>query len=232
MKKIVYLLVLSLTAGSWLRGQDVVVEKDPAVDTLIPRWGPNYRHYIHFFLGIGAAVDPGSTGATIRQPHFVDDFQFGLRYKLKLANFLAVGTELAYSFNNFVLKQDSSKTLPVSTLFDRQRMTFHNAQLGLYLRINYGKRGNSLGNYIDLGAYGEYVIRHVFITRMKNADNTITRSKTRGMDYYNPLNYGGMLRIGFGKWAFYGQYRVSDLFYPSKNLPELPRITAGIQLSR
>jgi hypothetical protein len=37
-----------------------------------------------------------------------------------------------------------------------------------------------------------------------------------------------MLRIGYNKWAFYGMYRVSDMFKLNPYYAELPRITAGV----
>ena len=97
------------------------------------------------------------------------------------------------------------------------------------MRFNYGRRGNQLGKYIDLGGYGNIVFDHTHFTKNKKADGSTIRSRTTGLNYYQLLNYGLSARVGFNKFVLFGQYRMSNMFYGDKNLPELPRILAGLQ---
>jgi hypothetical protein len=212
-----------------LRAQEVVFERDPAIDSIIPKWGANRKHFFHSYMGVGMAADPGEKGAKISQPHFFDEFRFGLRYKRRLTELLATGADLNYNWLNYKIRQNGEKVLPDTIRYQVQRMIFNQARLGAYIRINYGRRGNSLGNYFDLAAYGDFVISHILFTKFKNPDQSITRSRTNRLDYFNRLGYGAQFRAGFNNWVIYAQYRLSDIFYPSKNLPELPRITAGIE---
>jgi hypothetical protein len=110
-------------------------------------------------------------------------------------------------------------------------MIFHQVRGLYFIRFNYDRRGNRIGRYFDLGVYGDLNVSHQVFTRFKNPDQSVTRSYTSRLKYYNRIGYGVQFRAGFNRVAFYAQYRLSDFFYPSKNLPELPRIMAGIELS-
>ncbi len=220
------LLVLSMSVCA----QEEILEMNPAVDTIEPVKGPNRKHFVHPFMSFGMCVDVGETGAQVKQPR-VDQFSFGIRYKRRLAEHFAWGWDLAYNVNDFSLKQDLIKTTPDSFLYDSQRMIFNIAQAGLFLRINYGKRGNTLGKYIDLAGYGDVVFAHTLLTKYHLLDNSVVRSRRSGLGYFQRLNYGAQVRFGFKKVIIYGQYRLSDMFYKPENFAELPRIIAGFQFS-
>jgi hypothetical protein len=210
--------------------QEEILEMNPAVDTVESVKGPNRKHFVHPFMSFGMCVDAGETGAQVKQPR-IDQFSFGVRYKRRIAEHFAWGWDLAYNVNDYSLKQNLIKTTPDSFLYDRQRMLFYNAQAGLYVRINYGKRGNTLGKYIDLAGYGDAVIAHTLYTKYHLMDNSVVRSRRTGLGYFQRLNYGAQVRFGFKKMIIYGQYRLSDMFYKPENFAELPRIIAGIQFS-
>jgi len=230
MNKGFYLFLAICLFGLHLNAQEVAFEKEPAIDSLIPRSGPNYAHYLHTYLGLGMAIDGGEKGAQVIQPHFFDEWHFGIRYKRKLNNVFALGTAMEYNNTQFTMRQNAQKVLPDTLHYKKQRMVFHKARLELFFRINYDKRrGNSLGNYLDLGAFGDFTFAHVQYNKFKNPDNTLTKAKTSGFTYFNRLGYGLRFRAGFNLWSVYAQYRLSDQFYPSRNLPELPRFTAGLE---
>ncbi|MEI6407772.1 MAG: hypothetical protein WCR52_00180 [Bacteroidota bacterium] len=228
MKKLFYSITLLIGSLNQLSAQDVVFKMDPAVDTTEDKSGPNLKNYWHPYISFGMCIDPGSAGATVKQPH-LDQFSFGFRYKNRLAEHLAVGLDISYNVNDYSLKQNASKTLPDTVQYKKQGMIFYNAQVGAYIRFNFGKRGNTLGNYLDLGAYGDYVVSHVQFTKFNLPDGSIVRARRTQLDYYQKINYGLLARIGFKKLVIYGQYRLSDMFYPSLKMAELPRIQAGIQ---
>ncbi len=228
MNKTLNTIVFILCNLNILIAQEIVLKMNPAVDTSEAKSGPNLKNYWHPFMSFGMCIDPGSAGATVKQPH-LDQFSFGYRYKNRLAEHIAVGLDISYNVNDFSLKQNASKTLPDTVQYKKQRMIFYNAQVGAYVRINFGKRGNTLGNYLDLGAYGEYVMSHVQYTKYSLPDGSIVRARRTQLDYFQHFNYGLLARIGFKKLVIYGQYRLSDMFYPSLKMAELPRIQAGIQ---
>jgi hypothetical protein len=219
------LLFLGLASGL---AQEIVLEMNPAIDTLEPKSGPNRKHYVHPLISFGFCADAGEKGATVNQPR-VDQFSLGVRYKRRVAEHFALGWELLYNVNDFSLKQKSGKTLPDTLLYTKQRMIFYNAQGGLYMRFNFGRRGNTIGNYIDLAAYGDAVFAHTLYSKYSLPDNSVIRARRNKLDYFQRFNYGAQLRLGYKHMLLYGQYRISDLFYPSLNMAELPRITVGVQ---
>ena len=230
MNKITSIFACFLVISMSVFAQEEILEMNPAVDTIEPVKGPNRKHFVHPFMSFGMCVDAGETGAQVKQPR-IDQFSFGVRYKRRIAEHFAWGWDLAYNVNDYSLKQNLIKTTPDSFLYDRQRMLFYNAQAGLYVRINYGKRGNTLGKYIDLAGYGDAVIAHTLYTKYHLMDNSVVRSRRTGLGYFQRLNYGAQVRFGFKKMIIYGQYRLSDMFYKPENFAELPRIIAGIQFS-
>ncbi len=230
MNKITSIFASLLMLSMSLSAQEEILEMNPAVDTIEPQKGPNRKHFVHPFMSFGMCVDAGETGARVKQPR-VDQFTFGFRYKRRIAEHFAWGWDLAYNVNDFALKQNLIKTTPDSFLYDSQRMIFNNVQAGLYVRLNYGKRGNTMGKYIDLAGYGDAVFAHTLFTKYHLLDNSVVRSRRTGLGYFQRLNYGAQVRFGFKKVIFYGQYRLSDMFYKPENFAELPRIIAGIQFS-
>lgn len=226
-------MLFALALMDQANSQEVVFKKNPAIDSMIPKWGKNRLHYLHSVLGLGFAADAGETGATTKRPHFFDEIRFGGRYKLRLNRHFSIGSDLCLNLNNFLIKQNKSKTLPDTIQYKRQRMAFHQIQIGGYVRVNFGRRGNSLGHYIDLAGYANYNYQHFLVTKFQNgdSDNTTTHAKTSGFDYFNKFGQGVQLRLGFPKMLIYGQYRLSNYFKISRNLPELPRVTIGIEFT-
>jgi hypothetical protein len=207
--------------------QEIILDVETAVDTIEPRRGPNYKHYAHAFMGFGALTQTGSPGGLITPG--LDQFHIGTRYKLKLNETFSTGWEWAYTSSSFKMKQTGSKITPDSFLYDKQRMIFYNGRIGGYVRINFGRRGNTLGKYLDLAAYGEYVFAHTLYTKITLADASVLRIRQSKLDYFQRFNYGVEARIGFGKVILYGNYRLSDMFYKPYGFVELPRLAAGIQ---
>lgn len=208
--------------------QDVILEKDPAIDSLIPKQGPNRKHFVHPYMSFGFTADPGEAGARSRQGTF-GHYQFGVRYKRRLSQTFAVGYEFAYDVNDLSQRQEAGKLAPDTVQYTRERLIFYNGLFSPYLRINFGKRGNQLGKYIDLAAYGTYTFAHVLFQKSDLPDGRVVRSRTSGLTYFQRFNYGATVRIGINKLVIYGQYRLSNLFYANWNFPEPARLQVGIQ---
>ncbi|MEX1190233.1 MAG: outer membrane beta-barrel protein [Bacteroidia bacterium] len=227
MKRVFIVLMLCGVSMFSLNAQRVIIEESNVSDTLAPKSGPNYKHYLHPFISLGSNVLPGENGALTKPG--LDDFSFGFRYKLRIAEPLAVGFDLAYNNTVFRMKQTGSKNTPDTLLYDAQRMEFHSARLGAYIRINYGRRGNSLGKYVDLGAYSEYNFAHTLFTKSTLTDGSVIRINRSKLDYYQPITYGLQARIGFNKIILYGNYRLSPIFFAPYNFTELSPLIVGIQ---
>lgn len=227
MKPLIIAAGLFLLFGS-APAQNIVLEKDPAIDSLVPKRGPNRKHYLHTYMSFGFTTDPGEAGARSRQGTF-GHCQLGLRYKRRLSQTFALGYEFAYDVNDLSQRQESGKLVPDTLQYRRERLIFYNALFSPYLRINFGRRGNQLGKYVDLAAYGTYTVSHVLFQRSELPDGRNIRSRTTGLTYFQRFNYGATVRIGINKIILYGHYRLSDLFYANWNFPEPARLQVGVQ---
>jgi hypothetical protein len=222
------LILLFLNISLQINGQEILLKKDPAIDSTIEKKGPNRKHFWHPFMSFGFAVDAGEKGATVVQPN-LDQFALGLRYKRRINNIFSVGFEFSYTNYAFSIKQNKQKTTPDTSVNQKQRFYYYDLQLSPYFRVNFGKRGNVLGNYFDIAPYYEAVIALTEFTKYKLPDGSVVRARRSGVNYFQRINYGIQARIGLKKIIFFGQYRISNAFYGDKNLAEIPRITAGVQ---
>lgn len=224
--------------GGW--AQTVLLEQDVNADTVPPSSGPNMKNYTHSYFRYGfVAGQPDSAGADIK-PGYSNEFAFGVRYKRRITNFYSLGFDVFYNNINYHLKQDSSKIFPNPVLHKKEKLAYNNFGIELYNRINFGKRGNIIGNFVDIGGYGEwgFSIKHFYRDELAVAQTgaSMIEVTNKRLLYTNNLNYGAVVRIGINRYAFYGKYRVSDIIksgYLSQtglNYPEFPRIIVGIEI--
>lgn len=226
--------------------QTILLEEDVKGDTIIPTFGPNMKNYYHFYVGYGLILGPDKDGSEINYGRSYN-LSFGALYKRKINNNYAVGIDLLIHQTSFNLKQDTSKILPNDSMHENEKLVFYNLSLGLFNRINYGKRGNYMGNYFDLGVRIDWPFSVVHFTKDKykvaTANNGGTvRTRTSGLIFTEPLNYSVYARLGFTRYIITASYRLSDVFITDKEVyqqygnnietyPELPALVIGIEIS-
>ncbi len=234
MKRTLLLIILTISFLA-VRSQSVLLDEEVKDEPNTDTFGPNQKKFAHFYIGYGIPVGPSESDSvaivTVRSYEYV----FGYRFKYRVSQFYSFGFDLNFNSKIFTIKQDSFKLFPNSIIHDREKLQLRNAGLTIYNRFNYGKRGNKIGNYIDLGAYLDWTPNPTYITYDEySIVNSVGASNTRqyhkGLIYLNPINYGLIGRIGFGKFALCGSYRLSDMFYKQYIYTELPRIIVGLQI--
>ncbi len=223
------IIIICLTYSILTIAQTVLLEQDVYKDTVERKVGPNLRHYHHTYFTFGFMANQSDKGADIKFGNS-NFFDFGYRYKLKICNHYAIGTDFNMGFYGYNLKQTNYKILPDTLLNDKENLSFSNLSLGLYNRINFGRRGNYVGNFLDLGAYGLFNYSFVHFTKNIMADKSIVEQRTRKVGYYNMLGWGVSARLGFNRYIIFAQYRMSDYFKANYNYPELSRLSVGFQI--
>lgn len=216
------------------KAQEVLLSENVKGDTVRSNFGPNKTHYLIMYTGIGFFVSPSNKGSDVN-PYSSSDYRIGARYKLKLCSWEAIGFDVYYNTNNFNLKQNDQKTIPNKTLHDKEKVVTNNVAVDLFNRINFGKRGNVLGKYLDLGFYFSYYFasKHVYKDTFTSANSAFaTRNKVvnRGMKYFSDYNYGPIMRIGNNRYTLYAQYRMTPYFIQGFNFADMPIVVAGIQV--
>jgi len=238
MKGILFFLALIL-ANSFVEAQDVVLEKD--VDEQYKGTkGPNMRHYRQFYFGFGGIADFDEEAGTSINPWKSGQAIFGYRYKLKLLSFYALGVDMNFKMNQYHFDGDDENpedpTNPLANVIGEEKHSLVNNGIGLefYQRINIGKRGNSLGKYLDTGIRGQWNMTNVEeYTLITKDDPYVGKTKiiNRKLNYLETFSYGLSARIGINKFILYSYYRLSDSFKPEFGIPELSRLSFGAQIA-
>jgi hypothetical protein len=219
--------------SNFLHAQKVLLEQHLSKDTVADFFGPNLKHFMHFNIGFGFVSGNQAKGAQVEYGRSTS-FLFGIRYKRKISNYYAVGFCLDYNNINYSFKQDSSKLFPDNTLHYREFLKINNFNLELYNRLNFDKRGNYIGKYLDLGFYGNlpFSSTHQYHDNKVVASANKTKVINSGLKYLSSYNYGLTARLGSNRLAVYLNYRLSNQFktYKLSSYDELPRIIVGLQL--
>ncbi len=224
MRNLFLLLIVSFACGT-ANAQKVLLSQDVALDTIVPKKGPNRNNFSHLYVGYGVLFGNEPGGLKTKLPG-TSDFRAGFRYKRRLSQTFALGFDLAYVKNSFKLKD---------TNVDKEKYIVNKAEGGFYLRMNYGKRGDRVGNFIDLGGSAGYVFRSAHVLTDRQPVTTTFRAKSlqvkyTGLSFFEDVSYSALMRVGFGRYIFYGEYRLSDVISKSHSSRDLPYITAGFQI--
>jgi len=211
--------------------QTMILQVDRAADSIPSTRGPNLKKFVHFFMYAGLVAGADETGARIK--YFTsDEFGLGVRWKYKISAVYSMGFEWRFNYLSYNLDQKTGKILPDSILNDHEQMDYSSIQLCYYNRFNFDpKRGNYMGKYLDIGVRGDWNFGIDHVTTNSLPDGSEVSSDFSSLPYVNRFSYSVFGRIGLSKVLLYASYRMSDLFKSKYDYPELPRLTAGIELS-
>jgi len=218
--------------------QTVLMEEYPGNDTIVPKWGKNLSHFIHIYFNYGVYADNFSNDKASSKIPGSSEIGLGLRYKKKITNFYSMGLDFNMNSTGFAIKQKNGKSFPDTIMYKRETINMSTLSLEYYNRINFDRRGNKIGKFLDLGIYGFFNPNSWHFTRMEYDTLSYGNTKTIEVKYFRPdyLNnygYGVSARLGMNAFVLYARYRLTDLVRSDKytGYPELPRMTIGIQLS-
>ncbi len=195
----------------------------------VSSYGMNRTHFSHAFVELSFFVGPPQdTGAELMGGKS-RRLTFGHRYKYQLSNHFAMGGELFFQRDGYHPRQEVGKNLPDGLLHDSEKLVFFKLGAGIFHRINYGKRGNHMGRFIDLGAYGTWNAHLRHVVKFKEGGENI-RLRRSGMDYPQPFEYGLMARKGFNALSLKVAYRLSPLFKEDAGISEISPLSVGLEL--
>jgi hypothetical protein len=234
------LIIIFASVFSVSKSQTVVLEQNVKADTIGSKFGQNQKHFRHFYIEFGMISPPEEKGAEINYGKS-GFYKIGMKYKLKVCNFYAIGFDVSFTNQNFSLVQNFvTKQIPNSIIHDKENIIVNNLGTEFYNRFNFGKRGNIIGKYIDLGVFANFSFDKKHKTFDKsNVVNSSYSNKQKvvnsGIIYVQDFQYGANARIGINRFALNASYRLSDIFKSksdgiSFNYPELPRLNIGLQI--
>jgi len=227
MKYILAIIFFSLSIGAF--SQDILLQQNVKADTVRPTRGPNLKNFLQGYVGLGFPLHTNEELSYTR-PGVSTCFDLGMRYKRRFTNYLAMGLDLGINSTSYKIKQNGSKTVPDTLINEKEKIQINTAESAAWLRINVGRRGNAIGNYLDMGAYGGWNFQKKHKTTNKNGDGEKVKVLTSNLKYVGNFSYGLLARIGVNRFSLTARYRVSDIFNSSYAMPELPRLTVGIEV--
>lgn len=236
MKKIILLSFILTALICSTFAQQILLEEKPENLYKVSKMGENRTHFTHFYFSFGSYVDQPETDALKIVPGLSNQTSLGLRYKLKFCNFYAWGLDMNWSFNRQYIKQNSANFFPDSLSHKKEIFSYNTLGLEYYNRFNFGKRGNMIGKYLDLGVWGNWMFspKHTFWDTYDDPLLGAQKSKIilSSLNYTTDLHWGIGARIGFNRWVVFGKYRMSELLnskYQSQNI-EPSKLVVGVEV--
>ncbi len=225
------LLLLSLI-GLQVNAQEVIFEEE-VKENRYSNFGQNMQHFLHPFVdvafiasfenAVNAEFLIGSSGK----------LGAGLRYKYKLINWLAAGTDVEVSSYNvyFAIPQNEENTQNIPYNNEKQ-CTFQSVELNPYIRFNFGKRGNIIGKFIDIGAINSFNINNRLIEKFKTSgtDQVVNRMKIETpKSAIDKFALSPFIRFGMNRNSLFIAYRITNLQLADV-VAQVPEFTFGLQM--
>ena len=227
-------LMVALLTGASLaaRAQQVLVQANVANDTVKTNFGPNRRWFGHGYVALGLVAGPSETGARLRYGFSSAEARLGGRLKLRLGPSVALCGDLAYVYLRYELAQEAGKLVPAPTLHQREYLGLHQLAAEAALRFNVGRRGNAVGNYLDLLAGGSWTAGTSHLTEdVPSPGITSVETTESGLPYLRRFGGSAGARLGFDRYALVARYRLSPAFASAYAAwPELPRWVIGVEV--
>lgn len=229
------ILLLSLTSFAQRKAVDVRVD----TSSEIPRYGPNRFFFIHGLVQLGAITGPQDYSMEVNPWSWT--LTYGARFKWKLWSWNAFVTDVGYRFDNYSLKKRQPGLPPFHPdLHQRTRVSVNNFSLVFCDRVNFGRRGNVLGNYLDLGVYGDWnfftgyvYVDQYYLTNPVDGGQYKQKVHVSKLSYISQWNYGLTVRYGNDRFGVFARYRLNDFVtnpLPSTHYHDLPKLAVGIEL--
>lgn len=203
-------------------------------------FGPNRRHFNHPYTGFGFNFGRfDHDGDTIPPMRFGNSFTVvsGTRYYKNYNPVLArvIDYELSYEQHAYNLDKDTNVHLPVANT-DLKKAKYWMVKIGLGWSYQFNfkpKRGNQLGAYLSIGAYGNFLLfrrfSSVYEPNVSSYSDNVHINLGK-LSYFNRWDYGAVVRFGRSSWSLFAKYRYADFFKNNKpydQFKELPRLTVG-----
>lgn len=167
------------------------------------KFGLNATHYIHPFISFGLVFGENNEGNTKTKFGASNQLGFGLRYKLRMNNFMAIGVDAQY--------QLLTVSYPTQKPILKEKYSIQDLNFSGVLRFNFGMRGDIIGKFLDIGAYISMPIqsKHKIKTETASSSFRTLSYQEEQLNYIEPFQYGFLARFGINQFLVFAEYRYS-----------------------
>lgn len=227
--KLLFLVPLLLLAVLPLAAQRILIEEDLRGDTIVTDFGMNRKHYFHNYLGVHFPVGSGEVSQADVAIGRSWTLEYGFRYKRRYSQTFSGGLETVFKRSSYHPERFLQVDLPEGYDYNREKFVFLSLGMIGYQRINLSKkRGNYIGRFVDIGAYGDihYNVRHIMRIEGEEDNMRIRRSH---MGLHELFSYGVIARVGLNNFVLKASYRLSDTFKAQSGLPDFTPFMIGLE---
>ena len=216
MQKLLFFILIFINASITFCQEVLLEENVQDITANIDEYGPNLKKFRHIYFEWGFPVSKSEgTGAEVNVFRS-STFEIGFRQKRKISNYYSVGWSFYYNNLIYNLVQDQTKKqIPNNITHKKESLRFNHLGLEFYNRLNFGRRGNSIGKFMDIGAFGNWAFsaRQIYVDDISAAENNYQAQEKKvivtGLKYINKLNYGLKARLGINRYVISATYRIS-----------------------
>lgn len=212
------------------KGQELIFEEYVVPDRY-GHFGANMRHFAHVYYDFAVPIAFNENELQTGNSNFAS---LGLRYKLKLGKYISLGTDVqagTFTVNRSLSVYEIAEGGFVPDV--EQKIQSLDMSAGAFLRLNFGRRGNTIGRFIDFYTHlGKAVTARESIDYQIISDNGIKQDKyleNPGLPYFAGTVPAYGLRVGFNRVVVTALYRPTNYFAQNKGLL-LPAWSFGLQL--
>lgn len=236
-RKLLLSLITLLMCLPGIQAQDVIFERRIERDSLIfsDDEGPNSSYFSYITFGFGIMALPADHDSIKSQ--LSTNINLGIINKYRVSNHYALGFSLFYNYLNYEFKPFSHNYAPIEgAKLEDEKLNMHMWGLELFNRFNFGRRGNVLGTFLDIGFYANLVgsSYHKMEWGLKNSTNNDYEEEEQYLyspAYMNFYDYGLRMRFGWDHLALFSEFRLSDLFNNKATYAAPGRLIIGLQIA-
>jgi hypothetical protein len=190
-------------------------------------WGKNRKHYVSSYVRLGGVIRSADALAT----NGGGDFSYGLFYKRRFSNLSSMIFDYQIQSVSYKIN-DIGQIDPYSLLLEWDQETVSILAFGMDIRhrFNFGRRGDRIGKYVDLGGYGSWNIgrTHKYLGKDDYREIAATHYKA---DYLRKFESGLKFGVGYNWIGVYGRYRLTNLLNTDHLTVDLPRLVIGVEIT-
>ncbi len=226
--KTLAIMLTIITLSAPLYSQTVLFDRKVKIDSVRGKWGKNLTNHFGVYGGFGfVAPVQQSAGAEIIFGK-ASNLELGFIYKRRVFNWFAVGTRAYYEIFNYRIKQTADKIFPDNSSSVKQKMVMQNAGFAPYLRFTFGRHGNIIGTYLDLGVFYNIVLAEWQI--QKGCADGFDKKKLN-YDYMNRAYWGYQAVLGRNMFSLFAKFNAARVVKNSVSSVDMPPLTVGLRVS-